>query len=141
MPGKHHYLVVKDIEGVIAKHRTEVTFARAESQTSYVTLNVTIVYRAKINLLHFFCFSFLFITSWYNEKLLLFIPVYKILVHMYVNNYLYFFSPFITTFAYRIRRFYTFPKRKQSLYIFTGYFDKWSIWYSNCPFNTIYRNI
>ena len=46
--GKHHYLVVKDIEDVIAK-RAEVTFNRAESQTSYVTLNVTIVYRAKIN--------------------------------------------------------------------------------------------
>ena len=49
VPGKHHYLVVKDIEDVIAKHRAEVTFARAESQTSYATLNVTIVYRAKIN--------------------------------------------------------------------------------------------
>ena len=49
MPGKHHYLVVKDIEYVIAKHRAKVTFARAESQTSYATLNVTIVHRAKIN--------------------------------------------------------------------------------------------
>ena len=49
VPGKHHYLVVKDIEDVIVKHRAEVTFARAESQTSYATLNVTIVYRAKIN--------------------------------------------------------------------------------------------
>ena len=49
VPGKHHYLVVKDIEDVIAKYRAEVTFARAESQTSYATLNVTIVYRAKIN--------------------------------------------------------------------------------------------
>ena len=49
MPGKHHYLVVKDIEDVIAKHRTEVNFVRAESQTSYATLNVTVVYRAKIN--------------------------------------------------------------------------------------------
>ena len=49
MPGKHHYLVVKDIEDVIAKHRSEVTFVRAESQTSYATLNVTIVYRGKIN--------------------------------------------------------------------------------------------
>ena len=48
MPGKHHYLVVKDIEDVIAKHRAEVTFARAESQTSYAALNA-IVYRAKIN--------------------------------------------------------------------------------------------
>ena len=48
VPGKHHYLVVKDIEGVIAKYRAEVTFARAESQASYVTLNVTIVYHAKI---------------------------------------------------------------------------------------------
>ena len=49
MPGKHHYFEVKDIEDVIAKHRAEVTFARAESQVSYATLNVTIVYRAKIN--------------------------------------------------------------------------------------------
>ena len=49
VPGKHHYLVVKDIEDVIVKHRAEVTFARAESQTSYATLNVTIVYCAKIN--------------------------------------------------------------------------------------------
>ena len=49
MPGKHHYLVVKDTEDVIAKHRTEVTFARAECQTSYATLDVTIVYHVKIN--------------------------------------------------------------------------------------------
>ena len=73
MPGKHHYLVVKDIEDVIAKHRAEVTFARAESQVGYATLNVTIVYRAKINDICFdiimfyffvlFCFSFLFIAS------------------------------------------------------------------------------
>ena len=48
MPGKHHYLVVKDIEDAIVKH-VGVTFARGESQTSYATLNVTIVYRAKIN--------------------------------------------------------------------------------------------
>ena len=47
MPRKRYYLVVKDIEAVIAKHRAAVTFARAESQTSYATLNVTIVYRAK----------------------------------------------------------------------------------------------
>ena len=47
--GKHHYLGVKDIEDVITKHRAEVIFARAESQTSYATLNATIVYRAKIN--------------------------------------------------------------------------------------------
>ena len=38
MAGKHHYFVVKDIEDVIAKHRTEVTFARAESRTCYATL-------------------------------------------------------------------------------------------------------
>ena len=49
MPGKHNYLVVKDIEDVITKHRAEVTFARAESKTGYATLNATIVYRAKIN--------------------------------------------------------------------------------------------
>ena len=49
MSGKHHYLVVKDIEDVIAKHCAEVTFTRAESQASYATLNVTIVYRTKIN--------------------------------------------------------------------------------------------
>ena len=64
--------MVKDIEDVIAKHRDEVTFARAESQTNYATLNITIVYRAKINdicfdishVLHFFCFVFfLFVTS------------------------------------------------------------------------------
>ena len=42
-------MVVKDTEDVIAKHRAEVTFARAESQKSYATLNVTIVYRAKMN--------------------------------------------------------------------------------------------
>ena len=42
-------MVVKDIKEVIVKHRAEVTFARAESQTSYATLNVTIVHRAKIN--------------------------------------------------------------------------------------------
>ena len=58
--------MIKDIEDVIAKHRAEVTFARAESQTSYAILNVTIVYRAKINDICFdimFYFSFLFITS------------------------------------------------------------------------------
>ena len=49
MLGKHHYLVVKDVEDVIAKHSAEVTFASAESQTSYATLNVTIVQRAKTN--------------------------------------------------------------------------------------------
>ena len=49
MPGKHDFLVVKDIEDIIAKHRAQVTFPRAESQTSYATLNVIIVYRAKIN--------------------------------------------------------------------------------------------
>ena len=42
-------MVVKDIEDVIAKTRAEVTFARAETQTSYATINVIIVYRAKIN--------------------------------------------------------------------------------------------
>ena len=42
-------MVVKDIKEVIVKHRAEVTFARAESQTSHAALNVTIVYRAKIN--------------------------------------------------------------------------------------------
>ena len=47
--GKAYYLVVKDIEDVVGKHRAEVTFACAESQASYVTLNVAIVYRAKIN--------------------------------------------------------------------------------------------
>ena len=36
------------MEDVIAKHCPEVTFAHAESQTSYATLNVTIVYRVKI---------------------------------------------------------------------------------------------
>ena len=49
MPGKHHYLGVKDIENVIAKHCAEVIFARTERQTSYSALNVTIVYSAKIN--------------------------------------------------------------------------------------------
>ena len=49
MPGKHDFLMTKDIEDIIAKHRAKVTFARAESQTSYATLNVTIAYRAKIN--------------------------------------------------------------------------------------------
>ena len=46
---KRHYLVGKLTEDVIAKHHAEVTLARAESQTSYATLNFTIVYRAKIN--------------------------------------------------------------------------------------------
>ena len=49
MPGKHNYFVVKDIEDVIAKNCAEVTFAHAESKTSYATLNVTVVYRVKIN--------------------------------------------------------------------------------------------
>ena len=54
--------MVKGIEYVIAKHRAEVNFARAESQTSYATLNIAIVYRAKINDLCFdiimFCIFF-----------------------------------------------------------------------------------
>ena len=41
--------MVKDIEDVIAKHRAQITFARAEGQTSHAILNVTIVYRVKIN--------------------------------------------------------------------------------------------
>ena len=49
MSEKHCCLVVKDIEDVIAEHRAKVTFAHAESQASYATLNVTIVYRAEIN--------------------------------------------------------------------------------------------
>ena len=51
--------------------------------------NVTIVYRTKMTFVLtscftflLFCFSFIFITSWCNEKLLLFISLYKILVHM-----------------------------------------------------------
>ena len=71
MPGKHHYLVVKDKEDVIAKHRAEVTFARAESQISYATLNVTIVYRAKINdicfsiIIFYISFDLLFFSFYY----------------------------------------------------------------------------
>ena len=49
MPEKHNYFVVKDIEDVIAKKFAEVTFAHAESKASYATLNVTVVYRVKIN--------------------------------------------------------------------------------------------
>ena len=61
VPRKHHYLVVKDIEDVIAKHRAQVTFARAEGQTSYATLNIiTIVYRVKINDI---CFDIMFYIS------------------------------------------------------------------------------
>ena len=131
MSGKHHYLVVKDIEDVIAKHCAEVTFTRAESQASYATLNVTIVYRTKINDMLNKCFGiimfyisfvlfffFFFITSWCKEKLLTF--VYSLVQDLgpHLDNYLYFFSPFITTFPNRIRRFYTFPKRKQSLFKF-----------------------
>ena len=59
--------MVKDIEDVTAKHRAEVTFARAESQTNYATLNVTIVYRTKTNdicfdiiMCYIFCFVFVF---------------------------------------------------------------------------------
>ena len=71
VPGKHHYLVVKDIEDVIAKYRAEVTFARVESQTSCATLNVTIVYRAKINdicfgiIMFYISFDLLFFSFYY----------------------------------------------------------------------------
>ena len=63
-------MVVKDIKEVIVKHRAEVTFARAESQTSYATLNVTIVHRAKINdicfdIMMFYIFFVLFSFSFY----------------------------------------------------------------------------
>ena len=70
MPGKHHYLVVKDIEDVIAKHRVEVTLALAESQTSCATLNVTVIYRAKINDI---CFD---ITMFYISFILFFFSSY-----------------------------------------------------------------
>ena len=123
-----HYLVTKDIEEVMAKHRAEVTLARAESQTSYATLNVTIVYRAKTNgicfdnimLYKFFCFVFLFflfLTDVMKNYFCLFpcIRFWSTGKQLFV---------FITTFANRIRRFYTFPKRRQSLYIFTGFCDK-----------------
>ena len=66
--GKHHYFVVKDIEDLTAKHCVEVTFAREESQTSYATLNITIVYRVKIKtfVLISSCFTFLlFFFSFY----------------------------------------------------------------------------
>ena len=66
--GKRHYFVVKDIEDVTAKHCVEVTFAREESQTSYATLNITIVYRVKIKtfVLISSCFTFLlFFFSFY----------------------------------------------------------------------------
>ena len=70
VPGKHHYLVVKDIEDVITKHRAEVTFARAESRTSYATLNVTILYRAKINgncydIMFYISFALFFFSFYY----------------------------------------------------------------------------
>ena len=70
MPGKHNYLVVKDIEDIIAKHCAEITFARAESQTSYTTLSVTIVYRAKINNI---CLD---IIMFYISFVLLFFSIY-----------------------------------------------------------------
>ena len=70
MPEKHHYLVAKDIEDVTAKHRAVVTFARAESQTTFATLNVTIVYRAKINDI---CFD---IIMFYISFVLLFFSFY-----------------------------------------------------------------
>ena len=67
MPGKHHYLVVKDIEDVIAKHHAEVTFARAEGQN---VKNVTIVYRAKkydicFEIIMFYISFVLFFCSFY----------------------------------------------------------------------------
>ena len=70
MPGKHHYLVIKDIEDVIAKHRAEVAFARAESQASNASLNITIIYRAKINdicfdIIIFYIFFVLLFFSFY----------------------------------------------------------------------------
>ena len=64
-------MVVKDIEDVIAKYRAEVTFARVESQTSCATLNVTIVYRAKINdicfgiIMFYISFDLLFFSFYY----------------------------------------------------------------------------
>ena len=61
--------MVKDIEDVIAKHRVKVTFARAESQTSYATLNVAIVYRAKndicFDIIMFYISFALFFFSFY----------------------------------------------------------------------------
>ena len=50
--------------------------------------NITIVYRTKMTFVltscftFLFCFSFIIIASWCNEKLLLFIPLHKILVHI-----------------------------------------------------------
>ena len=38
--GKPHYLLVKNMEDAIAKHRAKRTFAHAESQTSFAALCV-----------------------------------------------------------------------------------------------------
>ena len=70
MPEKHHYSVVRDIEDLNEKHLAEVTFARAESRTSYATLNVTILYRAKINdncydIMFYISFALFFFSFYY----------------------------------------------------------------------------
>ena len=48
-PGKHHYLVAKDIKDAIAKHRAEIIFDRVESQISCATQSAMIVCHAEIN--------------------------------------------------------------------------------------------
>ena len=48
-PGKHHYLVAKDIKDAIAKHRSEIIFDRVKSQISCATQSAMIVCHAEIN--------------------------------------------------------------------------------------------
>ena len=55
-PGKHHYLVAKDIKDAIAKHRAEIIFDRVESQVSCATQSAMIVCHAEINLFYFIYF-------------------------------------------------------------------------------------
>ena len=67
VPGKHHYLVSKDIKDATAKHLAEIIFLRAESQISCATLSAIIVCHEKPNDIHvgtyhifiYLCFSFL----------------------------------------------------------------------------------
>ena len=68
------------------------------------------------HVLHFFCFVFLFF--------LLLADVMKNYFCLFPCIRFWSTCKQFTTFANRIRRFYTFLKRKQSLYIFTGYYDK-----------------
>ena len=104
-PGKHHYLVAKDIKDAIAKHRAEIIFDRVESQISCATQSAMIVCHAEINdirvEIHHEIFIYFFISLFLQTDVMKskFLFFYSKL-QLRLNNYLSLFPPFITLYGY-----------------------------------------